>query len=369
MRTALSVLLNISDCLSSCQRRVGRQRLKTPEPLKEPPRVSKESQRPPQRLLKFSPGTLPIPRAQAVSSKFGERRGFDAVGDKELAQQVAEVEQLAVKLAAVAEEAKFRAEAARIAKSKVRAAVAGGGAASAEAAVATENEAAAEAAVAAAAAEIQAAAARLPVAEGAEAASGGTGKAFKSELSSRATVLVSLMVVQSLSGIILGNFLDLIQNHVVVTLFLTMLVGAGGNAGNQATVSLIQRLAREKNGRMARFKELSILLREGRFGLLLGVLLCSVAFLRVLFSCGDLTSAIAIGVTAFFIVFISVMAGAAMPLGLVHIGVDAVHAGPAIQVLMDIIGVFLTCNICSAIFGMFNVGASNVASAGLLFTR
>jgi hypothetical protein len=50
--------------------------------------------------------------------------------------------------------------------------------------------------------------------------------------------LLGLMVVQSLSGIVLQNFEKLIQNHMVVTFFLTMLVGAGGNAGNQSTIKV-----------------------------------------------------------------------------------------------------------------------------------
>ena len=46
------------------------------------------------------------------------------------------------------------------------------------------------------------------------------------------------MLLQSLSSIILQKYEDLIKNHVIVTLFLTMLVGAGGNAGAQ--VSLVE---------------------------------------------------------------------------------------------------------------------------------
>lgn len=32
------------------------------------------------------------------------------------------------------------------------------------------------------------------------------------------------------------------QDHIVVTLFLTMLVGAGGNAGNQSAIKVIRGL-------------------------------------------------------------------------------------------------------------------------------
>ena len=75
------------------------------------------------------------------------------------------------------------------------------------------------------------------------AASSSSSSSFSSSYSSingefrtRSSVLVSLMIVQSLSGIILSRFDDLIKDHIIVTLFLTMLVGAGGNAGNQVSV-------------------------------------------------------------------------------------------------------------------------------------
>ena len=64
-----------------------------------------------------------------------------------------------------------------------------------------------------------------------------------SVLQERVGVLAILMVFQSASGMILSRFEDMLQKHVVVTLFLTMLVGAGGNAGNQAAVRIIRGLA------------------------------------------------------------------------------------------------------------------------------
>lgn len=37
--------------------------------------------------------------------------------------------------------------------------------------------------------------------------------------------------VQSMSSVVLDQYQQLLKDHLVVTLFLTMLVGAGGNAG------------------------------------------------------------------------------------------------------------------------------------------
>jgi hypothetical protein len=52
----------------------------------------------------------------------------------------------------------------------------------------------------------------------------------------RAGWLVGLLMMQSMSSFILARNEALLQKHLVIVRFLTMLVGAGGNAGNQASV-------------------------------------------------------------------------------------------------------------------------------------
>lgn len=48
--------------------------------------------------------------------------------------------------------------------------------------------------------------------------------------------LVGLLILQSCSSFILSHNQGLLEEHIVIVQFLTMLVGAGGNAGNQASV-------------------------------------------------------------------------------------------------------------------------------------
>ena len=62
------------------------------------------------------------------------------------------------------------------------------------------------------------------------------GVSFADALKDRAYWLVGLLTLQSLSGFILARNEMLLQSHPVIIYFLTMLVGAGGNAGNQASV-------------------------------------------------------------------------------------------------------------------------------------
>ena len=66
---------------------------------------------------------------------------------------------------------------------------------------------------------------------------------FSDRWRKRTAVLIGLLLFQSCSSFILAHFERLLQKHSVVVFFLTMLVGAGGNAGNQAAVLVIRGLA------------------------------------------------------------------------------------------------------------------------------
>lgn len=44
---------------------------------------------------------------------------------------------------------------------------------------------------------------------------------------------VSLLCLQSFSSLILQSFQNVIERNIVIALFLTMLTGTAGNAGNQ----------------------------------------------------------------------------------------------------------------------------------------
>eukprot|EP00958_Prasinococcus_capsulatus_P027355 scaffold5447_cov430-Prasinococcus_capsulatus_cf.AAC.3 len=58
---------------------------------------------------------------------------------------------------------------------------------------------------------------------------------------------------------------------------------------------------------------------------------------------------LAISASLFCIVFISVILGTVLPFGLNKLGVDPANAGTTIQVLMDIMGVTITCLICTLV--------------------
>ncbi|CAF3499855.1 unnamed protein product [Rotaria socialis] len=159
---------------------------------------------------------------------------------------------------------------------------------------------------------------------------------------SRVCLLSFLLMLQSGSSFILQSFSELISHHILITMYLTMLVGAGGNAGNQAAVLVIRRLATSRS-----FSIRSLIIRETFSALIIGTAVTSIGFVRVwLEERGAILPSVTIGLALFCIITTSILLGTLLPIVLqcvLHI--DAAHAGPIIQVIMDILGVCITCAI------------------------
>ena len=61
----------------------------------------------------------------------------------------------------------------------------------------------------------------------------------------------------------------------------------------------------------------------------------------------ELVPSLAVALAQLVIVVTSIVVGAMLPLLLDKINLDPAHAGPMIQVIMDVTGVFITCKVCS----------------------
>ena len=192
--------------------------------------------------------------------------------------------------------------------------------------------------------------------------------------------LLGLLVLQSSSSVVLQHYGDLVRDNLIITLFLTMLVGAGGNAGNQSAIRVIRGLA---TGDMVVTKECFVdtLWQQARVGFLLASFLSLGGFARVMIteatggldggsvedaagaavvvaagSASDPSAAVGafgIALSLFCIVTLSTVAGTAMPFALAATGQDPANAGTTIQVFMDVMGVVITCVVCSAVFTQF----------------
>jgi len=131
-----------------------------------------------------------------------------------------------------------------------------------------------------------------------------------------------------------------------------MLVGAGGNAGNQSAIKVIRGLATgtiKPTGPSFR----KVLKQQAAVALMLGTGLSVAGWMRVYITNGDPMNSTAIAISLFLIVCTSVMAGTALPFGLAKAGTDPANAGTSIQVLMDCLGVLITCVCCHYVLDIF----------------
>jgi len=117
-----------------------------------------------------------------------------------------------------------------------------------------------------------------------------------------------------------------------------MLVGAGGNAGNQASVRVIRGLAL---GTLNEKTQSQFLMRELKMAASLSAILSLAGFLRAAAFRTPFPETIAITAALSLIVFSSVCLGAILPLIMKKLRVDPAHSSTSIQVVMDILGVVL----------------------------
>lgn len=180
----------------------------------------------------------------------------------------------------------------------------------------------------------------------------------------RASWLIVLLMLQSTSSFVLKRFQLLVQLHPAVVFYLTMLVGAGGNAGAQSTILSIRKLTLNAKTMTDSQMWRDIMRTEARSGVLLAVLLGGISLIRcTMFQTGG-QECLAIGLSMLAIVFSSTIVGAAFPLLLHRLGVDPAHAGAAIQVTMDIMGVSATCIVSCWVLGVPFSGDASLVELG-----
>ncbi|MFA6991149.1 MAG: magnesium transporter [Candidatus Babeliales bacterium] len=161
--------------------------------------------------------------------------------------------------------------------------------------------------------------------------------------------LIGLLLLQSFSSMILLQYNSMISSYAIITLFLTMLIGTGGNAGNQSATLVIRGLTTKE---ITRQNGIKMLVREMGISLILASIIVLVGFTRVFYTSHDIVSTIAITLSLFLIIVTSITLGTLIPLVLERFNLDPAHsAAPFLTTLMDILGVLIYCVVCSRILG------------------
>jgi len=156
---------------------------------------------------------------------------------------------------------------------------------------------------------------------------------------SRIGWLLLLFVTGTLTGTIMRLFEGRIENTLALIIFIPLLIGTGGNAGSQTTTTIIRALA---IGEIDFGDAFRVFRRELATGLLLGVLMAAVAYIRAKTWGMGTPMSLAVSLSIMAIVVWANSVGSVLPIILTRLGVDpAIVSGPFMSTLVDTSGLFI----------------------------
>lgn len=158
---------------------------------------------------------------------------------------------------------------------------------------------------------------------------------------SRIVWLMILMISATFTGQIMGYYEGVLDQFVVLNIFIPMLMDAAGNAGNQSSTMVIRALAMNELRPSDLFK---VWWKEIRVALLCGVSMGAVNFLRILLFMNqvDYFTSFIVSLTVFVTVCIAKLVGSTLPILAVKLKQDpAVMAGPLITTLVDALALMI----------------------------
>src|SRR4051812_6362376 len=163
----------------------------------------------------------------------------------------------------------------------------------------------------------------------------------------RASWLVVLFLGEMLTATAMSYFEDELSKAIVLSLFIPLVISSGGNAGSQAATLVIRALA------LGEFKLRDwwrIMRRELAAGLMLGLILGAIGFLRIIiwsrfshiYDPSPMKVATTVGVALIGIVLWGSLMGSMLPLMLKRLGFDpATSSAPFVATLVDVTGLII----------------------------
>ncbi len=163
--------------------------------------------------------------------------------------------------------------------------------------------------------------------------------------------LLILMLSATFTGQIIQAFENRLATHIVLTAFIPMLMGTGGNAGGQVSATIIRGLSMNE----ILYKDmLSIIWKEIRVAVLCGVTLAVSNFFKMLIvDRVDVSVALVVCITLVAVVIVAKVVGCILPVIAKRIGVDpAVMASPFITTIVDAISLLIYFAIAGVLLGV-----------------
>lgn len=157
--------------------------------------------------------------------------------------------------------------------------------------------------------------------------------------------LLLLMISATLTSKIIASYEVALAACAALTAFIPMIMGTGGNAGGQASVTIIRGLSLDE----IRLRDtLLVVWKEMRVALLCGLTLAPFAFLKVMYLDGlyaepdGIRISLIVSATLLFVVILAKLVGCLLPLIVKAVRLDpAVVANPFITTVVDALALFV----------------------------
>lgn len=157
--------------------------------------------------------------------------------------------------------------------------------------------------------------------------------------------LLLLMISATLTSKIIASYETALAACAALTAFIPMIMGTGGNAGGQASVTIIRGLSLDE----IRLKDTFwVVWKELRVALLCGLTLAPFAFLKVMYLDGlyadpdGIRISLIVAATVVFVVVLAKLVGCLLPLLVKTVHLDpAVVANPFITTVVDALALFV----------------------------
>ena len=167
--------------------------------------------------------------------------------------------------------------------------------------------------------------------------------------------LMLLMVSATFTGIIITSFEKALAAQVVLTAFIPMLTGTGGNCGSQSTVTVVRALSLGE----IEFKDLPIVIwKEIRAAVLCGLALSIVCFAKLMLldklvlgnSAITVSVAFVVSMAMFVTTLVAKIIGGMLPMVLEKLGFDpAVMSSPFISTIVDALSLLVYFGIAATV--------------------
>ena len=174
---------------------------------------------------------------------------------------------------------------------------------------------------------------------------------------SRIPWLLFLMISATFTGAIISTFEAKLAQCIALVAFIPMLMGTGGNAGSQTSVSVIRALSLGD----IEFKDiLKVIWKELRVSVIVGIVLGIVNFIKLYlvdylwlhtFDTGtEIVEMTTICLTLICVIIVAKMLGAALPIIAKKMGLDpAVMASPLVTTILDAVSLLIYFGIAAVL--------------------